>query len=184
MNRLQSFHEVLIPLLVEAMGVTTYLELGTDQNQTIGKVRCPRRIGVDKAAALCEGAIMFSMPIQAFIGEKAGSLAPFQFVFIDADHSAESVGQDFRGIWPFVEDEGLVVLHDTNPETESDTDPGLCGDAWKFAHDLWLRQHHDCYESLTLPYHPGLTLVRKRVSWGPPAKFADGKHTSLTEQGR
>jgi len=56
-----------------------------------------------------------------------------------------------------------VALHDTNPENVSDAQPGFCGDAWKFV--VYLLGAG--FEGMTLPYHPGITLVRKRVSWGP-----------------
>ena len=66
-------------------------------------------------------------------------------------------------IMPHVSHEGLVCLHDTNPETVEDTQPGYCGDSWKFAKNLSVLG----YEAVTLPYHPGLTIVRNRRRWGP-----------------
>jgi len=161
-KRDQTLHERLIPLLVEGIGATTYLELGTFDNATISKVRCRRRIGVDKRAVRCPDVQMFEMRTDRFIENHAKRVAPFDFVFIDADHSAASVEADFHGIWPYVSDEGIVCLHDTNPETEKDTAPGLCGDAWRFAKRL-----SSTVECVTLPYHPGLTIIRKRVQWGP-----------------
>ncbi|MHC4094401.1 MAG: hypothetical protein ACYSVY_29715 [Planctomycetota bacterium] len=56
-----------------------------------------------------------------------------------------------------------MLLHDTNPATPYDTRPGLCGDAWLVAETL----KHRGYEAVTLNYHPGLTIVRKREKWGP-----------------
>jgi len=110
----------------------------------------------------------FRMTTQQFIENHAARLAPFDVVFIDADHSEDAVRKDFDGIWPYVSKEGLILLHDTNPETIKDTEPGLCGNAWLFAQDLFL-DHNDTpmYEVVTLPYHPGLTIIRKRISWGP-----------------
>jgi hypothetical protein len=58
----------------------------------------------------------------------------------------------------------LVCFHDSNPELESDTAPGFCGDSWKFAKELTRDKRYEC---VTLPYHPGLTIVRKRSQWGP-----------------
>ena len=166
MKRNQTFHERLIPLLVEGIGAESYLEFGTHMNETIGKVRCPRRIGVDLNPAWLgmPSVDFYKMTTREFIEKRAEGLAPFDFVFIDADHSAEAVEKDFEGIWPFVAPEGLVCLHDTNPETLADTAPGLCGDSWKFARSLSGYGGDEC---VTLNYHPGLTIVRKRVSWGP-----------------
>ncbi len=163
MKRNQTFHEQFIPILVAGVGAKSYLELGTYQNATIGNVKCRRRFGVDVDPIRKRGIRWFDMPTQQFIRDHAEIHGPFDVVFIDADHSADAVQQDFRGIWPHVSENGLVLCHDTNPETENDTVPGLCGDAWRFAESLHLRG----YEAATLPYHPGLTIVRKRSCWGP-----------------
>lgn len=174
MKRDQTLHETLIPMLVEGVGAENYLEFGTHMNETIGKVRCARRTGVDMVPALppgmtygvtTDGLTLFRMTTAEFIKDHAASLAPYDFVFIDADHNAQSAGFDFFGILPYVQHEGLICLHDTNPETVADTAMGLCGDSWRLARSLQSRG----YESVTLPYHPGLTIVRKRWTWGPKA---------------
>lgn len=163
MRRDQTFHERLIPLLVEGLGVQSYLELGTHQNETISKVKCDKRVGVDRNAADCDGCIMLKMTTEEFMSENAAKLAPYDFVFLDADHELTAVRADFIGIMPFVSPDGIVAFHDSNPETVADTASGLCADSWKFAWGLSIAG----IECLTLPYHPGLTLVRKRHSWGP-----------------
>ncbi len=166
MKRNQAFHEQLIPLLVEGVGAESYLEFGTYINETIKNVKCPKRYGVDTKVASnnANNIWFFEMTTKMFIERHAAEHAPFDFVFIDSDHSAEAVEDDFNGIWPHVSDEGLVLLHDTNPESEADTVPTLCGDAWKFAFQQSYRPN---FEAVTLPYHPGLTIIRKRISWGP-----------------
>jgi len=163
MKRDQTFHERLIPMLVEGIGAHTYLEIGTDQNQTIGKVVAPVRIGMDPKAVPLDGCLMFNQTCEEFVLENAIRHAPFDFVFIDADHKAAQVRSDFMNIWPYVAEDGLVALHDTNPEHVSDAQPGFCDDAWKFVVYL----NGGGFEACTLPYHPGITLVRKRVAWGP-----------------
>jgi len=162
MRRDQTFHELLIPLLVNVVGARSYLEFGTHLNETISRVQCEKRYGVDVKPAAYPGITMLAMTTAHFIRDYAQSLAPFDFVFLDADHSADAVRRDFEGIWPYVSMEGLILCHDTNPETEADTAPGLCGDAWLFAHSV-----RETVEAVTLPYHPGLTIIRKRLGWGP-----------------
>lgn len=163
MNRLQTFHETLIPMLVSACGAQSYLEFGTHTNETIGRVVCGRRYGVDINPIRCHGVTMFQMTTREFIRNHASLNAPYDFVLIDADHTADAVEDDYNGILPHVSPEGLICLHDTNPQTELDTQFGLCGNAWEFARDL----HDRGAEALTLPYHPGLTIIRKRIQWGP-----------------
>lgn len=161
-RRDQTFHEFLIPLLVQAIGAESYLELGTHNNETIARVQCQNRYGVDTSPRPCPGVLMFTMDTISFIDAFAADHAPYDVVFIDADHSRKAVEADFNGIWPYVSGEGLVLMHDTNPQSMLDTKPGLCGDAWKFARKLSVD-----HEAVTLPYHPGLTIARKRVEWRP-----------------
>ena len=165
MKRLQTFHETLIPMLVEMSGAKSYLEFGTYHNDTIAHVKCEKRYGVDinPIPLPIAGVEMFAMTTQEFIKRDAALLAPLDFVFIDADHSEAAVRADFFGILDYVSPEGIICFHDSNPETLADTDPGLCGTSWKFAELL----HNDGYEAVTLPYHPGLTIVRNRMTWGP-----------------
>lgn len=160
LKRNQSGHEAFIPMLADLIGAESYLEFGTHLNETIARVNCPKRYGVDLNAALCSGATMFRMTTAEFIANHAAAHAPFDLVFIDADHKRESVQRDFESIWPHVAIDGLVLLHDTNPETIADAADGLCGNAWEFA-----REYRG--EAVTLPYHPGLTIIRKRGAWGP-----------------
>ena len=153
-------------MLVKGLGCKSYLEFGTHDNETIGLVECPKLFGVD-LQLICDNVKdvhFFQMTTQEFIKKHAEAVGPFDFVFIDADHSESAVSEDFHGIWPYVSPEGIVCLHDTNPESEHDTEPTLCGDAWKFAKKLTQDKRFEC---MTLPYHPGLTMIRKRVGWGP-----------------
>lgn len=162
MKRNQAFHERFIPMLVEGVGAESYLEFGTYLNQTIGKVSCKKRYAVDTDPLPILGIHFFQMTTDEFIEKHAAKYAPYDFVFIDADHSAKAVEKDFRGIWPHVADEGLILLHDSNPESKADTVATLCGDAWKFA--MKIARNYEC---VTIPYHPGVTIIRKRISWGP-----------------
>ena len=162
MKRNQDFHERLIPVLVEGIGAQTYLEIGTFENATIGKVVAPTRIGVDPQAVELDGCIMFKMTCAEFLLENAPKLAPFDFVFIDGDHSSPAVRADFIGLWPYVAADGMVAIHDMQPENESDAQPGYCGDGWKVGMSIV-----GGFEACVLNYHPGLLLGRKRSRWCP-----------------
>lgn len=161
MKRHQAWHETFIPLLVEVCDARTYLELGSGMNETLSRVRCERRFGVDVKPYPLEDVTHFAMTTAEFIANCAREYAPYDIVFIDGDHAFESVSADFFGIWPYVSDEGLVLLHDTQPLTRDDTLPGASGTAWRAAQMVV-----GFFESVTLPYGPGLTIVRKRCAWG------------------
>jgi len=161
-RRNHKLHETLIPAIVKGIGAETYLEFGTYVNSTIEWVKCETRVGVDIKPVTCDGATMYQMTTKEFIDSHAYKHAPYDVVFIDADHNAKAVLADLLGIWHYVAAEGLVFLHDTNPEKPEDTSLGLCGDAWLAASKIAKN-----FESVTLPYHPGLTIIRKRGKWGP-----------------
>lgn len=180
MVRNQIFHETLIPTLAKGMGVSRYCELGVYQGDTLNRVAMALPpsallVGVDtKAPAFLVAHVRFrQMTTATYFARHAEKDAPFDMVFIDADHSAASVLHDFEGIWPHVVDDGLVLLHDGNPETVADTDPGYCGDGWRAIKHLT-----SLHEAATLPFHPGLTFIRKRKLWGPadaPATVRTGE---------
>ena len=170
MRRNQTLHEWLIPALAMETGATAYLELGCHQNETVSAM--PDAMGegakivavdINEPYERIHGVDYRIMPTGDYLREWVRADGPFDIVFIDADHSARAALSDFEAVWPYVKPEGLVLLHDTNPDTEADTAPGYCGDSWIVARYL----ANKGYESVTLPYHPGLTLVRKRTSWGP-----------------
>lgn len=166
-----TFHEDLIAFLAARLKVQSYLELGVAQNETLQKVRrvCTGRMfAVDKVEPARKIPMVhyFIKSTEQFFAVDAAGYAPYDFVFIDADHRYESVKADFVAVWPHVTEQGLVVLHDTWPKDKEATDPGFCGDSWRFVD--WLKGHS--IESVTLPFHPGLTLVRKaakHLPWRP-----------------
>lgn len=156
-----TFHEDLVAFLAARLRVKSYLELGVGQNETLQKVRRvsnARMVAVDIASPMRKVPLVhyFIKPVAEFLKNDAKGYAPYDLVFIDADHRYESVKRDFKGVWPFVSEQGLVILHDVWPKNEAATDPGYCGDSWKFAVEL--QKTHEC---VTLPYHPGLMIVRK-----------------------
>ena len=80
--------------------------------------------------------------------------------FIDADHCFESVLQDFKNIAKLLHPQGIIVLHDTDPESDHLFDKGYCGDAYKI---VSLLQDSEEYNMLTIPVaEAGLSLVTKK----------------------
>ena len=170
MKRNQQLHEWLIPALAMEIGAKSYLELGCHQNETVAAM--PDAMGpearifavdINEPNYRVTGVEYRIMNTADYLSDWAGADAPFDLAFIDADHSARAALSDFEAVWRHMAPEGLVLLHDTNPETVADTQPGYCGDSWRVAKYL----ADSGFESITLNYHPGLTMVRKRVSWGP-----------------
>lgn len=95
----------------------------------------------------------------------------FDLVFIDADHSHEQSLKDFMNSQRFLIDDGFIILHDTYPINEDFLDANLCNDCYKTP--LYIKNNlFSQFEVLTLPFHPGLTIVKKiskdrQLLWKP-----------------
>jgi predicted O-methyltransferase YrrM len=49
------------------------------------------------------------------VGERAGEFAPYDLVFVDGDHSAESVYSDLSLVHRYISEDGIIILHDLDP---------------------------------------------------------------------
>lgn len=88
-------------------------------------------------------------------------------LFIDADHSADAVMQDFNIYSKWVKHNGIILLHDTFPKNEAMADLNNCGDAWKTAWEI-RKKFGDEFEIVTLPIENGLSIIRKsktQIDW-------------------
>ena len=90
----------------------------------------------------------------------------FDFIFVDGNHSKEVVMSDFEGAISLLEWEGMLLLHDTYPLNLEATRKDRCNDGYLAIQELNLNCNE--YEFVTIPLHPGVTIVRKRrrqVPW-------------------
>jgi hypothetical protein len=84
----------------------------------------------------------------------------FDLVFIDADHSHKGSLSDFISVLPLVNDNGIILLHDTYPPNEEFSKPGFCSDCYKTAECI-RNDYYNELEVATLPFYYGITIVRK-----------------------
>ena len=84
----------------------------------------------------------------------------FDLVFIDACHKHEASLKDFKLVLPFVNENGLILLHDTYPTCEELTTLYYCWDTYKTANYIRKHFYKEC-EIVTLPFYFGITVVRK-----------------------
>ncbi|OGE25566.1 hypothetical protein A3C32_03595 [Candidatus Daviesbacteria bacterium RIFCSPHIGHO2_02_FULL_41_14] len=80
-------------------------------------------------------------------------------LFIDADHDAKSVLQDFKNFFPFVTDQGIILLHDSYPSSWEATIPRSSSTCYQAIQKLAQKQHG--FEMITIPLSPGITICRK-----------------------
>jgi predicted O-methyltransferase YrrM len=84
----------------------------------------------------------------------------FDLVFIDADHSYESVLKDFLNVKDKVIKNGFVILHDTYPYTKEFMETKVRGECYKVP--MYIKENlHPEWEVVTLPFNPGLTILKK-----------------------
>jgi hypothetical protein len=85
----------------------------------------------------------------------------YNAAFIDADHSSKSAFKDFQSIFKYIDVGGYIFLHDTYPCDEEFLDKNACHDCYKTPNLIKEKYSLEDLEILTIPIHPGLTIVRK-----------------------
>ena len=157
-------HTSFISFLADWIKPENYLELGVrgGKNFKLISSKSKNSVAVDLDPA------SFDLPENArfYLGSSDNffnSLSPdekFDLIFIDADHSYSQSLKDFINCGKFLIEDGFIILHDTYPINEEYLDPNLCNDSYLTA--LYIKQKlSDDFESLTLPFHPVLTIVKK-----------------------
>jgi hypothetical protein len=87
--------------------------------------------------------------------------------FIDADHNSSVAFEDFEDIFPNIIPNGFICIHDTYPTIIEMTDSSICEDSWKVPEMIKQKYVNPLdgsaavAELITLPFCPGLTIVRK-----------------------
>lgn len=164
-----NWHEEFIIHLASVLRPKVYVELGLYQCALFNRIAplTEKSIGVDTEVSA--GTFMdttsgkgefFHGTTNALAAELTKRGVSIDLLFIDANHSKESVREDFTNFFPLVRDQGMIILHDAYPKDAEFTAPGYCGDGYLAIAEL--ARHTDTYEMVTIPRHPGVALCRKR----------------------
>lgn len=163
----QEFRKLMVEL-VHIFQFPTYVEIGARNGDTFNLIAplVKRAVAVDIIPM--DGVIkrpnveVFHMTSQDFANTWTD---PINLLFIDADHSAKVVMQDFNRLSQFVpEGTGLILLHDTHPISKEQLAPTRCGDAWKAAWMIRSDPAFQHFEIVTLPGPiAGLSIIRKAI---------------------
>lgn len=171
-GRLSLNHLELLEYFVRLLKPRVFLELGVQfgecSNRLIDLV--PRYYGVDVVKDGNIDTLLNTKPNFTFYNMTSGQFFKelknqnrclnLDMVFIDADHSHKASYQDFLNVQEHLNEDGFIFFHDTYPSSISMTDGGLCGDCY-LTSEIIRKNHHDCFEILTLPVFPGISIVRK-----------------------
>jgi hypothetical protein len=141
-----------------------YLELGVRDGRNFNPISefCQESWGVDTSSCpfnLKGNMKYFQMTTDKFFEELDPNIK-FDMIFIDADHSHEQSLKDFMNASKHIIEDGFIFFHDTYPYDPYMFDPGFCNDAYKTP--LFIKKNLiDDFEILTLPFNPGVTMVKK-----------------------
>lgn len=171
--RADKYHLDLILHLAQIIKPKSYLEIGT-YKAGLFNLMIPiaeKLMAVDinpdakKYISHCGKTIFFDMDSRLFWNVARAENYRFDLIFIDGDHSKNAVREDFFGALSVINDEGIILLHDTYPVDSRATVQARCGDGYEAIWEI-SREVSD-YELVTIPVHPGLTIVRKRKGQVP-----------------
>jgi hypothetical protein len=170
---LGNWHVEFILHLARNLRPRTYVELGLYKCELFNRMipLAETLIGVDMAVE--PGVHMRKISKARFVNLSTDEFCQvakdegieIDLLFIDANHSYESVKSDFLGFFPLVKEGGVIVLHDGYPKDLNHTEIGYCGDGYRAIDEL--TRGAQGYEMMTIPVHPGLTLARKRLNHLP-----------------
>jgi len=169
-----NWHEKFIVHLAKIVRPAVYVELGLYRCSLFNAMipHAGMLYGVDinpdagKFMKKSSKSTFYPMKTIEFAEKVRGKSILIDMLFIDADHSKKSVLEDFHAFFPFVTPHGLILIHDTHPRNQEFLKSDCCHDGYQAIEELASRTSD--YELVTIPVHPGLTLIRKRttqLSW-------------------
>lgn len=164
-------HITFLKLLASIIQPKVYVEYGvrngTSFNALIEETRpfATRCIGVDLSEIMNkhQRGEYYQLSTDEFVESVLPELGVVvDMVFIDACHSREQSFADFEKIFPYLAEDGLIMMHDTYPLNELYTGASWCDNTYLAAWDIRKSTYYQQRaEIITIPVHPGLTIIRK-----------------------
>jgi hypothetical protein len=103
----------LINYLIEKCGYKRYLEIGVEDGDCVGSVKCEVIHGVDPASRNAT----FQVESDEFFNLIRDSVK-YDLVFVDGLHTADQAKRDIDNALRHLNDGGCVVVHDCSPPSE------------------------------------------------------------------
>lgn len=95
--------------IIDFNNYKTYLEIGCDKNQSFSHINIKHRVGVDPV----EGGTHKMTSDEFFLNNKN----KFDIIFIDGLHEYRQVFRDIQNSLKFLNNNGVILLHDCLPRT-------------------------------------------------------------------
>lgn len=157
----------IINFCIDKYKFDNYLEIGVSCGENIHKVNAKRIDGVDPGLgryADLSPMVNFRMNSDVFFETIKLSDKKYDFIFIDGLHETQQVDKDIENSFKHLNENGIVMLHDTLPTSyEAQVIPRIQrnwnGDVWKSV--VKLRCNNPEYTIMTLDMDEGCTLIKK-----------------------
>lgn len=132
----------IIKYIIKKYNIKSYLEIGCDQNQVFSNVDVNRKVGVDPVKG---GNVRTTSDI-FFKRNKE----KFDLIFIDGLHRYQQVKKDIINSLKFLNDNGIILIHDCMPRNFYYQAIPRCqlnwnGDTWKAFLEFRSMEHLDAY---------------------------------------
>lgn len=154
-------HPEIIKAIVKRTQCKKYLELGIYDATTISEIAkiVDYAVGVDCLDLRKYYNFNF---IQSSTDDFfKNNTETFDIIFIDADHTFDSVKKDFENALNILNKHGIIFLHDTDPMNIMLTQPGYCNNCYKIV--KYIRENHKELDLINLPIsEAGLTIVNRK----------------------
>ena len=129
----------MVQRALDALGGSRYLELGVKDGACFHAVEAATKVGVDPrfafrvpmlararaALGARTGTLYFPTTSDAFFERHGDRLAPFDVVFVDGLHTYEQSYRDVLNALAVLRPDGVVLVHDCNPQTAAAAAPSL-----------------------------------------------------------
>lgn len=153
MNRTQ-----LINTLILQNRARKYLEIGVSAGDNFRAVECAYKVGVDPAKDAPATHHMTSD--EFFLHNKE----TFDVIFIDGLHHADQVYTDILNALEVLNEDGVIVCHDMNPQTELAQQIPFTGGHWNG--DCWkayvkLREERDDLDTCVIDTDEGCAVIKR-----------------------
>jgi hypothetical protein len=147
---------LIVNNIIDRKKYETYLEIGCDKNILFNSVKIKKKIGIDPVSG---GNIRMSS--DNFFKNNQDK---FDLIFIDGLHQYEQVKRDVYNSLKFLNDNGVILLHDCMPSSFMRQAPKRSSNIWNG--DVWKNivefRTFDQIDTYTIYADHGIGLILKR----------------------
>ena len=168
----------LINLIIERNKFSKYLEIGISTGYTFTRVKADIKDSVDpyfdNEFYNMDGYVEYPVKYRITSDEFFDTIAPtlgykYDLIFIDGLHISEQVDKDIENSLKYLNEDGVVILHDCNPKKEYQqiiprTQGEWYGDVWK-SFVKFVHYNNSEYICFIIDADTGIGLITKNTRY-------------------